>query len=170
MPVSASSPCDERSTFAPAEISARAPVSAGAFSAGHCAILDREPKWAEPASARFTRINGRAQSSEVLSIMAKIYRDMNQEIVASVGEPFVVELEGNATTGYQWQLEFDESKLKLIGDEYQPVGVGGVGSSGQHRFTLQPVASGQASILARYKRAWEPEHLEQKEISLRIKK
>jgi predicted secreted protein len=99
----------------------------------------------------------------------KVYRDTDQEIVASVGEPFVVELEGNATTGYQWQLEFDESKLKLIGDEYRPGG-GSVGVGGQHRFTLQPVASGQASILAKYKRAWEPEHLEQKEISLRINK
>jgi len=102
-------------------------------------------------------------------MMPKVYRDTDQEIVASVGEPFVVELGGNATTGYQWQLEFDESKLKLIGDEYQPSG-GGVGGGGQHRFTLQPVAAGQASILARYKRAWEPEHLEQKKISLRIEK
>ena len=102
--------------------------------------------------------------------MPKVYRDTDQEIVASVGETFVVELEGNATTGYQWQLEFDDSKLKLIGDEYLPAGMGGVGGGGQHRFTLQPVAAGQASILAKYKRAWEPEHLEQKEISLRIKK
>jgi predicted secreted protein len=29
-------------------------------------------------------------------------------------------LEGNATTGDQWRLEFDESKLKLIGDDYRP--------------------------------------------------
>lgn len=102
--------------------------------------------------------------------MPKVYRNTDQEIVASVGEPFVVELEGNATTGYEWKLEFDESKLKLIEDKYLPAGTGGVGGGGQHRFTLQPVAAGQASILARYKRAWEQEHLEQKEISLRIKK
>ena len=95
---------------------------------------------------------------------------MDQEIAASVGEPFVIELEGNATTGYQWELEFDESDLKLLGDEYHPAGSGGVGSGGRHRFTHQPVAAGRASILARYKRPWEPEHLEEKKISLRIKK
>ncbi|HEV2800524.1 MAG TPA: protease inhibitor I42 family protein [Pyrinomonadaceae bacterium] len=102
--------------------------------------------------------------------MPKVYRGAEREIDASVGESFVIELEGNATTGYEWKLEFDESKVKLIGDEYVPAGASGIGSGGHHRFTLQPVVSGQVSILARYKRAWEPEHLEQKEISLRIKK
>ena len=101
--------------------------------------------------------------------MPKVYRNTDRQIVAAVGEQFVVEFEGNASTGYEWQLEFDERKVKLLGDEYRPAGRG-VGVGGRQRFTLRAVAAGEASILARYKRAWEQTHLEQKEISLLIEK
>lgn len=100
--------------------------------------------------------------------MTKVYRKPGEPIVAVVGERFVLELEGNATTGYQWQLELDTDKVRLVDEEYQPSGAG-VGGGGLHKFTLEPVAAGETIIHARYKRSWESKPIEEEKIPLRIK-
>jgi inhibitor of cysteine peptidase len=100
--------------------------------------------------------------------MLHVYQKSDQMISASVGEPFVIELEGNPTTGYKWDLQLDSSKVKIIDRQYQASG-GAMGSGGKERFTLQPVASGETSIRALYKRVWEPSAIEEHDFQLRVK-
>jgi inhibitor of cysteine peptidase len=99
--------------------------------------------------------------------MAKVYTNKNREIAASVGEPFVIELESNPTTGYEWQLDVDESRVKVVGRQYRRGGEG-VGAGGSELFTLQPVKSGDVSIRAEYKRAWEASGVESREFRLHV--
>lgn len=99
--------------------------------------------------------------------MGAIYKASDREIVASVGESFTIELEGNPSTGYQWQVQFDPRKVRLVNREHELAG-GGFGAGARELFTFQPLGSGPASISAEYKRAWETSALQKREFRLRI--
>lgn len=101
--------------------------------------------------------------------MSRVYTMSDDEIVAAEGELFVIELEGNPTTGYEWELQFDKNRIKTIDREYEPPGET-LGGGGSERFTLQAIDSGDTSIRAIYKRAWEPEPLEEKDFKVHIHK
>jgi inhibitor of cysteine peptidase len=99
--------------------------------------------------------------------MPNVYRKTDAQIRAKVGDPFIIELECNPTTGYQWRLTLDESKVKLVDQHYQTAG-SGVGSGGLERFICQPVKGGQTSIRATYKRQWETTSRKQQDFLVRI--
>lgn len=90
----------------------------------------------------------------MVNTMLTIYRISDQSIQAKVGTPFTIELEGNPTTGYEWQVPLDESKLELVKQEYQPLS-GNFGSGELTRFVIRPIATGEALIRAVYQRSWE---------------
>jgi predicted secreted protein len=98
--------------------------------------------------------------------MVDIYRN-DRLIRGKIGTPVVLELESNPTTGYRWELVFDESRLRLIKREYQPA-TKKIGGSGVERFTLQPLVRGETTIRAEYKRPWETSSIEHREFSVRI--
>lgn len=86
--------------------------------------------------------------------MSLIYSKSNNQIIAGVGDPFVIELEGNPTTGYEWQLQFDSDKIVLLDQQYKPVGskLGRAGCSdssfelpGQDRRQFVPPISGRGN-------------------------
>jgi len=70
----------------------------------------------------------------------------------------IVELEGNPTTGYVWEVDISNPDIvKEMGNEYissqlddDVVGVGGV-----FRFNFQGVAPGETEITFKYHRPWE---------------
>ncbi|MBQ6570067.1 MAG: protease inhibitor I42 family protein [Clostridia bacterium] len=71
---------------------------------------------------------------------------------------FVVELEGNPTTGYQWDCRIiDENIVKLSGSNYQqsdnPEGLVGVG--GTYKFVIEALAEGETDVVFTYSRPWE---------------
>lgn len=70
------------------------------------------------------------------------------------GENFVIQLESNPSTGYQWNANYDISYLKLVSRTYQPYN-SLVGSAGLERFEFQPVGRGQTTINFDYRRSWE---------------
>ncbi|MBU1045693.1 protease inhibitor I42 family protein [Patescibacteria group bacterium] len=74
-----------------------------------------------------------------------------------VGQEFVVLLEANATTGFQWALQLDSNYIDFKGKEYitdeapeEMVGVGG-----HEKFTFTAIAPGQTEIIFAYARPWE---------------
>jgi len=85
--------------------------------------------------------------------------DANKEIKAKVGEIIVIEVEGNATTGYSWDEMpgRSDSVLESQGHEYKmqdfPVGMVGVGGKAVFRYRVK--APGKTEIVLGYARPWE---------------
>lgn len=78
-------------------------------------------------------------------------------IQARAGEEFVIVLDANATTGYEWQIAspIDEKVIRLIGSKYVPDNTGLVGSGGKSSWTFKALQAGRAKIDFKYVRSWE---------------
>ena len=85
--------------------------------------------------------------------MTHVYTKQDSEIEAVLGEPFIIELEANPTTGYEWEADLDEAKVELV--ERQLAHDEGVGAGGIERFTLRPLGIGETAIVLRQQRPWE---------------
>lgn len=88
---------------------------------------------------------------------AQNYDDTASTIKAAVGDEFVITLEGNATTGYEWRLAtpIDNTLINLVKSEYIPDNTGLVGSGGRSIWTFKAVKAGNARISFEYIRSWE---------------
>jgi inhibitor of cysteine peptidase len=84
-----------------------------------------------------------------------IYRQPGESITAGVGQRFAVELDGNPTTGYSWQLTADPgAQVRLLDEGFAPSG-GQIGSGGVQRFTFEAIATGSTTLAFGYVRPWE---------------
>jgi inhibitor of cysteine peptidase len=98
---------------------------------------------------------------EVVAVMSvqQIYTesDDGKTVSAYVGEPFTIRLAENPSTGYSWNLTYEDG-LKLDNDQYvaQQVPANIVGSGGNHEWTFTPGKLGTYVITGIYKRPWEP--------------
>lgn len=94
----------------------------------------------------------------------KEYSDAGQEIEIGVGDEFIVALESNPTTGYQWEADFDESFLNLVLDKFEPgeAEEGMVGVGGERKLTFEGLKAGETELTLTYKRSWEEDFAEQK--------
>jgi len=74
-----------------------------------------------------------------------------------VGREFVITLDANATTGYEWQLAnpIDSNLINLMRSEYIPYKTGLVGSGGKSIWTFKAIQAGKAQISFKYIRPWE---------------
>jgi inhibitor of cysteine peptidase len=86
----------------------------------------------------------------------KRYADPEAAIQVAVGEQFAVELTGNPSTGYTWQVRVDGQLLELLGQEFEPSGEG-VGAGGVEVFRFRAVAAGETEIACAYRRPWDTE-------------
>ena len=87
--------------------------------------------------------------------------EAGKEVKAKVGETVVIELDGNATTGYTWSEMpgLNESVLESKGNEYvarQRPGMVGGGGKAYFRYLVK--APGTAEIKLGYARPWEKEN------------
>ena len=93
------------------------------------------------------------------------YRRNVTTIRASAGDVFVLELEGNPSTGYQWQVD-PPPNLRLIDRDVNPGK--GIGSSATERLTFEAVKPGDCVLHLEYKRVWEKGALEAHDIHVRV--
>lgn len=102
---------------------------------------------------------------------AKTYVDPEETISVGINQEFIIALDSNPTTGYDWEESHDDSLLKLVVDEYKPdeKAEGLVGAGGTQYFRFKALKAGQTEITLVYKRPWETEILEQKVFSIDIK-
>jgi len=70
-------------------------------------------------------------------------------------ENFLISLEANATTGYQWEVDFDSDYLQLVDKDYRVSSPELIGSGGYETFKFQALKSGQTEITFSYLRIWE---------------
>jgi predicted secreted protein len=93
------------------------------------------------------------------SANGKTYKITNTKIDAKVGDQFIIELESNATTGYQWGLSgsLNSSVLKKVSSTYvagpNPKGMTGVG--GVERWKFEAVGKGTGTIVLIYKQQFD---------------
>jgi predicted secreted protein len=78
-------------------------------------------------------------------------------ITVTVGRPFKITLQYNASTGYQWQFAKppDPNLLKLLDTEYKRPDSKRIGSGGDQIWTFETLAAGKTSLELNYVRPWE---------------
>lgn len=82
----------------------------------------------------------------------------NIPIKAKVGQEFMLKLDANRTTGYQWQLArpLDKEVLTLVSTDYWiPKTPGMVGAGGKSVWKFKAIGKGKALIYLKYVRPWE---------------
>ncbi|MBU4162185.1 protease inhibitor I42 family protein [Patescibacteria group bacterium] len=87
-----------------------------------------------------------------------IFTEANEGAVqVSVGHEFVVLLETNPTTGFQWGLQLDPNYIDFKGKEYiaDESAEEIVGAGGHEKFTFTAMTIGQSEIIFAYTRPWE---------------
>jgi inhibitor of cysteine peptidase len=80
-----------------------------------------------------------------------------EEVEVALGGSFIVILESNPTTGFQWQLEriTDEAVLELAGQEFVAPETALIGAGGKEIWTFKALAQGSSEISMEYRRPWE---------------
>jgi len=103
----------------------------------------------------------------------RTYVDPEEKIIVGIEDEFVIALDSNPTTGYDWEESYNESMLRLDEAESKYVpdekAEGLVGAGGTQYFRFKALKAGQTEITLVYKRSWETEVLEQKVFSVDIK-
>jgi inhibitor of cysteine peptidase len=82
-------------------------------------------------------------------------RDQGQTITVRVGQPVVVSLPENATTGYRWAVERVAPESVEIREGESQYGGGAVGTGGRAQWIFVPKAPGTVSIALKRWRHWE---------------
>jgi inhibitor of cysteine peptidase len=95
----------------------------------------------------------------------------SKTVKTKAGAEFALTLESNRTTGYQWELDkpLDESKVKLVRNEYKKPETAGVpGAGGKEVWTFKAVAEGKTTITMKYARSWEKDQEPAKRAKFKI--
>ncbi|MFC2056875.1 protease inhibitor I42 family protein [Chloroflexota bacterium] len=97
--------------------------------------------------------------------------DPEEVISPTVGQEFVIALDSNPTTGYNWEVIHEEDMLSLEKEEYDPdkTEPGLVGTGGTQYYHFKALKTGETIIVVTYKRSWEEEYSEQKVFNVEIK-
>jgi len=101
----------------------------------------------------------------------KTYTDTQKTISVGVNQEFIIALDSNPTTGYDWEESHDAAMVKLVEKKYRPdeKAAGLVGAGGTQYFQFKALKVGKTSITFAYKRPWEEDIAEQKAFNIDIK-
>ncbi|MCF8347361.1 MAG: protease inhibitor I42 family protein [Bacteroidales bacterium] len=70
--------------------------------------------------------------------------------------PFQLQLPGNPTTGYVWQLmPYDETVVQQVGEPDYQVNDDKIGSGGMYTYHFKTAGSGATVLYLQYKRKWD---------------
>lgn len=92
-----------------------------------------------------------------MSTGPSVWDDPAATVRVSPGEQFLIRLESNQTTGYQWRLAggLDQSVAMLLDSRYDAPPPGPLGAGGQELWTFLAVGRGDARLTFEYVRPWE---------------
>ena len=92
------------------------------------------------------------------SSQAKLTSADNGKLVkVKVGDPIVIELDGNPSTGYTWEAEnLDTSMIQQVGEpEFKSSNPGLIGSGGSLTLNFKTLKAGSTMLTLLYQRPWE---------------
>ncbi len=101
----------------------------------------------------------------------KTYTDSGQTIDIGVDQEFIIALDANPTTGYDWEVSLDETILELVEKTYklgEKAEEGVVGAGGVDYFRFKALKAGETEITLVYKRTWEETGIDQKVFTVNI--
>ena len=82
--------------------------------------------------------------------------DSGTTVNLGIDDPFEIELQGNASTGFAWQvMPYDSTIIKQVGEREYTANDDRVGSAGTYTYKFQTTAAGQTDLLLVYHRKWE---------------
>lgn len=85
-----------------------------------------------------------------------VYGEDDTTIAAKAGDEFVIELESNSTTGYQWtSRSSDEAVVSEQSNEYVQPSSDALGAPGKQRFVFAASQPGAATLTLLYSRSFE---------------
>ena len=85
-----------------------------------------------------------------------IEKDSGKTIEMRVGSSILVDLPGNPTTGYMWEvLPLDRSILQKIGDHKFSTNSNVIGAPGKVSMRFRVVGAGRTQLSLVYRRSWE---------------
>jgi inhibitor of cysteine peptidase len=115
-------------------------------------------------------VGGQENPTRPAEAVAREYADPGAPISVKAGEDFVISLDSNRTTGYQWQLAepLDKNILKLAGIEYKAPKTDLIGAGGKDLVTLKAVGKGKAQVNLRYVRPWEKDAAPAKKVTFSV--
>lgn len=95
------------------------------------------------------------QSVNPVLVDAQVSPQDISNIEVNMGEEFVIVLDANATTGYEWNIaDFDKSYFSIVGNKYETANVS-AGSGGKSIWTFKANNKGNSVIVMSYARPWE---------------
>ena len=94
-----------------------------------CAAPPPGPATADPASSSMPAIT-----------------DPSQPIMVNAGEPFMIVVESNPSTGYHWELVGDLTGVEFVSREYTPSEPVLTGSGGMDVWAFKAVSTGETQI------------------------
>ncbi|MCU0652427.1 MAG: protease inhibitor I42 family protein [Candidatus Omnitrophica bacterium] len=85
------------------------------------------------------------------------FNDPSEVIKVVVGERFLITLESNKTTGYEWQLvnPLDSNALQIVSSGYIPGDSKLMGAAGKEEWSFLALKPVKANIYFKYVRSWE---------------
>jgi inhibitor of cysteine peptidase len=99
---------------------------------------------------------GDAESERGTDTIQLTLADNGSAVALSAGDTLIVELEGNPTTGYGWELDaLDESILRPVGEPGYQSDSDLVGSPGTFTFAFDAAEPGDTVLRLVYLRPWE---------------
>ena len=88
------------------------------------------------------------------------------DIEAHKCEPVEIKVTGSGTTGYLWNIEADQERVKIIDHKLEPSDES-FGASGEESFVLEPLAEGETKVRFTLTAPWEAEPAEVHVINLK---
>lgn len=107
-------------------------------------------------------------STELKTSLKETPQDIS--INATVGKEFVIIMDANRTTGFEWQFAqpIDEKIIKFKKSEYLPNVTEYVGAGGKEIWTFEAFGLGATTIFFKYVRPWEDETLREEKKSFNV--
>lgn len=107
------------------------------------------------------------------STIQRIYGKDDTKIETAAGMTFIIQLDENPTTGYQWAdaVISDSSVIKQADSSYAstPVASDIVGSGGTRTITFKALKAGTVTITLNYQRSWEKKPAETLTFNVTVK-
>ena len=101
------------------------------------------------------------------------YIDPEETISTGVNQKLTIALDSNPTTGFQWEEDYDETRLELVEKTYKAGVQTGkgimIGSGGVDYFQFKALKKGETKVVFVYRRPWEIPIAEQKVFDIDIK-